>query len=133
VATKEIGLARRSTAERSTSSKPVSGYRLRVSDCSESLTNRDHFRRVLQPFRLEHLRRSARRDPKAVFPLGNLWDRPPFVAKFVVGNPLKIKAIAEAKIKTDKVNAEVPAQLLRCDFLPSVWQPDDRIVDAMLR
>jgi transposase len=57
----------------------------------------------------------------------------PFVAKIVVGNPLKIKAIAEAKIKTDKVDAEVLAQLLRCDSLPSVWQPDDRIVDAMLR
>ena len=50
----------------------------------------------------------------------------PFVAKIVVGNPLKTKAIAEAKIKTDKVDAEVLAQLLRCDYLPSVWQPDDR-------
>ena len=50
----------------------------------------------------------------------------PFVAQIVVGNPLKIKAIAEAKIKTDKVDAEVLAQFLRCDFLPSVWQPDDQ-------
>ena len=33
------------------------------------------------------------------------------------------KAIAEAKIKTDKVDAEVLAQLLRCDFLPRVWEP----------
>ena len=49
----------------------------------------------------------------------------PFVAQIVVGNPLKTKAIAEAKVKTDKVDAEVLAQLLRCDFLPAVWQPDD--------
>jgi transposase len=49
----------------------------------------------------------------------------PFVAAIVVGNPLKTKAIAEAKIKTDKIDAEVLAQLLRCDYLPDVWQPDD--------
>ena len=47
----------------------------------------------------------------------------PFVAEVVVANPLKTKAIAEAKIKTDKVEAEVLAQLLRCDFLPRVWEP----------
>ncbi len=49
----------------------------------------------------------------------------PLVAQVVVGNPLKTKAIAEAKVKTDKVDAEVLAQLLRCDYLPSVWQPDE--------
>ncbi|WP_145286175.1 IS110 family RNA-guided transposase [Pirellulimonas nuda] len=38
---------------------------------------------------------------------------------------MKTKAIAEAKVKTDKVDAEVLAQLLRCDYLPSVWVPDD--------
>src|SRR4029453_8940037 len=37
----------------------------------------------------------------------------PFVAEVVVSNPLKTKASAEAKIKTDKVDAEVLAQLLR--------------------
>ena len=50
----------------------------------------------------------------------------PYVAKIVVGNPLKTKAIAEAKIKTDKVDAMILAQLLRCDFLPSVWIPDKK-------
>lgn len=48
----------------------------------------------------------------------------PHVKQIVIGNPLKTKAIAEAKIKTDKVDAEVLAQLLRCDYLPEVWQPD---------
>ena len=48
----------------------------------------------------------------------------PFVGRVVVSNPMKTKAIAEAKVKTDKVDAEVLAQLLRCDFLPSVWGPD---------
>ncbi|MCB1041228.1 MAG: IS110 family transposase [Acidimicrobiales bacterium] len=46
------------------------------------------------------------------------------VANVVVSNPLATKAIAYSKIKTDKVDAKVLAQLLRCDFLPTVWQPD---------
>ncbi len=49
----------------------------------------------------------------------------PHVTQLVVGNPLKTKAIAEAKVKTDKVDAEVLAQLLRCEYLPEVWQPDE--------
>jgi transposase len=49
----------------------------------------------------------------------------PFVAEVVVSNPLATKAIATAKIKTDKVDALVLAQLLRCDFLPRVWEPDN--------
>lgn len=50
----------------------------------------------------------------------------PHVAAVVVSNPLKTRAIAEAKIKTDKVDAEVLAQLLRCDYLPEVWHPDEQ-------
>ena len=48
----------------------------------------------------------------------------PHVARVVVSNPLATKAIAQAKVKTDKVDALVLAQLLRCDYLPEVWQPD---------
>jgi transposase len=50
----------------------------------------------------------------------------PYVTAVVVSNPLKTKAIAEAKIKTDKVDALVLAQLLRCDYLPEVWCPDEQ-------
>lgn len=48
----------------------------------------------------------------------------PFVEKIVISNPLKVRAIAEAKIKTDKVDSRVLAELLRCEYLPVVWQPD---------
>jgi transposase len=48
----------------------------------------------------------------------------PYVAEVVVSNPMATKAIASAKVKTDKVDAQVLAQLLRCDYLPAVWQPD---------
>ena len=46
------------------------------------------------------------------------------VARVVVSNPMVTQAIAKAKVKTDKVDAHVLAQLLRCDFLPEVWHPD---------
>lgn len=48
----------------------------------------------------------------------------PHVAEIVVSNPLQTKAIASAKVKTDKVDALVLAQLLRAEYLPRVWQPD---------
>lgn len=48
----------------------------------------------------------------------------PAVGRVVIANPMKTRVIAESKVKTDKVDAEVLAQLLRCDYLPSVWLPD---------
>ncbi|WP_436501744.1 IS110 family transposase [Actinokineospora sp. HUAS TT18] len=50
----------------------------------------------------------------------------PRVARVVVSNPMKTRAIAEAKVKTDKVDARILAQLLVADFLPPVWLPDER-------
>jgi transposase len=44
--------------------------------------------------------------------------------RVVVSNPAKTRAIAEAKVKTDKVDAAILAQLLAADFLPPVWMPD---------
>ena len=48
----------------------------------------------------------------------------PLVQEVVVSNPVLTKLIAQARVKTDKVDALVLAQLLRCDFLPRVWQPN---------
>jgi transposase len=48
----------------------------------------------------------------------------PYVAQVVVSNPMITKAIAKAKIKTDKVDARVLSHLLRLNYLPAVWQPD---------
>ena len=50
----------------------------------------------------------------------------PHVARVVVANPAKTRVIAEAKVKTDKVDARILAQLLAADFLPPVWLPDER-------
>jgi transposase len=46
------------------------------------------------------------------------------VARVVVSNPQKTRAIAEAKVKTDRVDAEILAQLLAADYLPGVWVAD---------
>ena len=50
----------------------------------------------------------------------------PLVRRVVVSNPRKTRAIAEAKVKTDKVDARILAQLLAADFLPETWVADDR-------
>jgi hypothetical protein len=44
----------------------------------------------------------------------------PLVGRVVVSNPSKTRAIAEAKVKTERVDARILAQLLDADFLPPV-------------
>ena len=44
----------------------------------------------------------------------------------IVANPMQVKAIAHARIKTDKIDAGVLAQLQASGFLPEVWVPDER-------
>jgi transposase len=48
----------------------------------------------------------------------------PLVARVVVANPLQVKAIAHAHVKTDKIDAGVLARLRAAGFLPEVWVPD---------
>lgn len=49
----------------------------------------------------------------------------PLVKRVVIANPLLVRAIAHAKVKTDKIDAAVLAQLHAAGFLPQVWQPDE--------
>jgi transposase len=49
-----------------------------------------------------------------------------YAGRVVVANSLQVKAIAHAKIKTDKVDAYTLARLLHADFLPSVELPDEK-------
>jgi len=50
----------------------------------------------------------------------------PHVAQVVIANPLQVKAIAHAHVKTDKIDAGVLASLHAAGFLPEVWIPDAR-------
>ena len=67
-------------------------------------------------------------DEVALEATGNTWAIATLLAsragRVVVSNPAKTRAIAEAKVKTDKVDAAILAQLLAADFLPPVWMPD---------
>jgi transposase len=84
-------------------------------------------RDALEAFARSKLRKT---DRLAVEATTNTWAVAdilrPFVAAVTVGNPLQIKAIAQAKVKTDKIDAQVLANLIRCDYLPTVWTPDAR-------
>src|SRR4051794_23225939 len=46
-------------------------------------------------------------------------------------NPMRTRAIASAKVKTDKIDARVLAQLGAADFLPEVWAPDEGLSDEV--
>lgn len=45
--------------------------------------------------------------------------------RVVIANPLQVRLIAEAKVKTDKIDAAILAQLYASGFLPEVWVPDE--------
>ena len=47
--------------------------------------------------------------------------------KTVVGHPLKIRAIADAKIKSDAIDAKTLAHLLRADLIPRVHVPSKEV------
>jgi len=54
----------------------------------------------------------------------------PFVHEIKLAHPLKVRAIAEARIKTDKIDSEVLAHLLRTDLLPTAYIPPKRVRDG---
>ncbi|WP_167392324.1 IS110 family transposase [Mesorhizobium sophorae] len=47
----------------------------------------------------------------------------PFVKRVVIANPLQVKAIAHAHVKTDKIDAGT-ASLYAAGYLPEIWTPD---------
>ncbi len=50
----------------------------------------------------------------------------PHVGRVVIANTRKLRAIAEAKVKTDKVDARTLCELLAAGFLPEVFGPDEQ-------
>jgi transposase len=50
----------------------------------------------------------------------------PHVGRVVIANPRQVRLIAEARIKTDVIDATVLARLYASGFLPEVWMPDQR-------
>ena len=48
------------------------------------------------------------------------------MARVVIANRLQVRLIAQARVKTHKIDAAVLAQLYASGFLPEVWIADDR-------
>jgi transposase len=48
------------------------------------------------------------------------------LGRVVIANPKQVRVIADAKIKTNTIDAGVLAQLYASGFLPEVWFPDER-------
>ena len=48
----------------------------------------------------------------------------PEVRRLVLVHPQRVKAIASAKLKNDRVDSQTLAHLLRCDLLPESWKAD---------
>ena len=48
----------------------------------------------------------------------------PEVERLVLVHPQRVKAIASAKLKNDRVDSATLAHLLRCDLLPESWKAD---------
>jgi transposase len=68
-------------------------------------------------------------DEVALEATGNSWAVASVLARrgvrVVVSNPYKTRAIVEAKVKMDKIDAAVLAELLAANFLPAMWMPDE--------
>jgi transposase len=57
-----------------------------------------------------------------------VWDTlTPMVKQCLVGHTSKIRWIAEARIKTDKIDAGILAELVRADLFPSISIPPKRV------
>jgi transposase len=51
----------------------------------------------------------------------------PWVAEVLVANPIKVKQIACARVKTDKKDTLILARLLAANLVPTVWVPAERV------
>lgn len=55
----------------------------------------------------------------------------PYAAEVVLAHAKQVRAISHARVKTDKIDARVLADLLAADLIPAVWIGDER--SRMLR
>jgi transposase len=55
-----------------------------------------------------------------------------FSHNVVISDPVMTKAIASSKLKTDKVDARTIANLLRSEYLPTIWVPDTETLKIRL-
>ena len=101
--------------------------------CMIGAVNRDS-ELLVDPRRVEHSRLEAwlrkhlkPTDRVVIEATTNAWHIydliAPLVAEVVVANPMKVKQIASARIKTDKLDVLILARLLAANLIPTVWVP----------
>ena len=89
---------------------------------------------MLQPVRVEHadvegwLKANLRKSDEVVIEsTTNAWHvydmLEPWVERVVVANPIKVKQIAQARVKTDIRDTLILARLLAANLIPRVWVP----------
>ena len=89
---------------------------------------------VLLPVRVEHadlegwLKKNLRTSDQVVLEsTTNAWHvydlLSPLVERVVVANPIKVKQIAQARVKTDIRDTMILARLLAANLVPEVWVP----------
>jgi transposase len=89
---------------------------------------------VLQPVRVEHadlegwLKKNLRSSDHVVIEsTTNAWHvydlLSPLVERVVVANPIRVKQIAQARVKTDIRDTLILARLLAANLVPEVWVP----------
>jgi len=93
---------------------------------------------VLQPVRVEHedlegwLKKNLLSSDQVVIEsTTNAWHvydlLEPLVAEVLVANPIKVKQIACARVKTDKKDTLILARLLAAKLVPVVWVPPQHV------
>lgn len=85
---------------------------------------------------LGRYRRPMKAVLEASYSWGPMYDWLSEVAgEVVLAHPVKVRAIAEARIKTDEIDSRTLAHLLRADLIPEAYAPsqDIRAVKRVLR
>jgi transposase len=78
--------------------------------------------------------RLQKRQMIAVFEASRNWPRyagliQPYCNKVIMAHPLRVRAIASAKIKTDTIDSNILSDLLRANLIPESYMPSLDIVE----
>lgn len=89
-------------------------------------TNKEGTKKLFDRLRKKHI--------TAVFEASRNWPRyaeliRPYCDKVVMAHPLKVRAIASARIKTDVIDSNTLSDLLRADLIPESYMPPLDIVE----
>jgi transposase len=93
---------------------------------------------VLSPCRVEHIdledwlpKHLIKTDRVVIESTTNAWHvydlLAPLVSEVLVANPMKVKQIACARVKTDNKDTLILARLLAANLVPSVWVPPKHV------